>query len=105
METTTSEIADGIYRFSTYIPDMDFMFNQFVVKGDEPLLFHCGPRQLFPLVSAAVSGVISLGDLKWITFGHVDADECGPMNQWLAAAPSATVAHTAVGCMVSVNDL
>jgi flavorubredoxin len=105
METTTSEIADGIYRFSTLVPEIDFMFNQFLVDGDEPLLFHCGPKQMFPLVSDAVSGVIPLEKLRWITFGHVEADECGSMNNWLAAAPDATVAHTAIGCMVSVNDL
>ena len=105
METTTDEIADGIYRFSTYIPEMDFMFNQFLVKGEEPLLFHCGPRQMFPLVSDAMARVIPVEQLKWITFGHVEADECGSMNNWLAAAPDATVAHTAVGCMVSVDDM
>ena len=105
METTTSEIADGIYRFSTYVPEMDFMFNQFLVKGEEPLLFHCGPRQLFPLVSDAMARVIPVEQLKWITFGHVEADECGSMNDWLAAAPDSTVAHTAVGCMVSVGDM
>ena len=105
METTTQEIADGIYRFSTYVPEMDFMFNQFLVKAEEPLLFHCGPRQMFPLVSDAMASVIPVEQLKWITFGHVESDECGSMNNWLAAAPDATVAHTAVGCMVSVADL
>ena len=105
METTTDEVADGIYRFSTHVPEIDFMFNQFVVKGDEALLFHCGPRQLFPLVSDAVGRAIPLDTLRWVTFGHVEADECGSMNDWLRLAPNATVAHTAIGCMVSVNDL
>ena len=104
METTTSEIAEGIYRFSTFIPDMNFMFNQFLVNADEPLLFHTGPRQLFPLVSDAMARVIPLPQLRWVTFGHFEADESGAMNQWLAVAPDATVAHTAVGCMVSIGD-
>lgn len=105
METTTAEIADGIYRFSTFVPDANFMFNQFLVNADEPLLFHTGPRQMFPLVSDALSRVVPLEKLRWVTFGHVESDECGAMNDWLRVAPGATVAHTAVGCMVSVNDL
>jgi len=108
METTTNEIADGIYRFSTFIEDIGptgFTFNQFLVQADEPLLFHCGPRQLFPLVSEAVGAVVPLEQLRWITFGHIEADECGAMNLFLAAAPDAQVAHGALGCMVSVNDL
>ena len=105
METTVDEINDGIYRLSTYVPEADFMFNQFVIDAEEPLLFHCGPRQLFPLVSEAVARIVPLERLLWITFGHVESDECGSMNEWLAAAPRAEVAHTVVGCMVSVNDL
>ena len=98
METRTTEIADGIYRLSTLVPDVPpdgFTFNQFLVDADEPLLFHTGPRAMFPLVSAAVSRIVPLADLRWITFGHVEADECGSMNQWLAAAPHAEVAHGA----------
>lgn len=105
METRTDEIADGIYRLSTYVPEADFMFNQFLVDADEPLLFHCGPRRMFPLVSAAVAGVMPVERLRWITFGHVESDECGSMNDWLAAAPDAVVAHGVVGCMVSIEDL
>lgn len=105
METTVNEISDGIYRLSTYVPEADFMFNQFMIDAEEPLLFHCGPRQLFPLVSEAAARVVPLDRLRWITFGHVESDECGSMNDWLAAAPRAEVAHTVVGCMVSVNDL
>ena len=107
MNTRTDEIADGIFRFSTLVdlgPD-GFTFNQFLVRGEEPLLFHTGPRALFPLVSQAVSRVVPLASLSWITFGHVEADECGSMNPWLAAAPEATVAHGEIGVMVSLNDL
>ena len=105
METQVAEIAPNIYRLSTYNPDADFMFNQFLVVDEEPLLFHTGLRSLFPLVAEAVGRVIPVEQLRWITFGHVEADECGSMNQWLAAAPEAQVAHGAVGCMVSVNDM
>jgi flavorubredoxin len=105
METTSSEIAEGIHRLSTYVEAMDFTFNQFLVLGEEPLLFHTGPRQMFPLVSEAVRRIVPVERLRWISFGHVEADECGSMNHWLAAAPGATVAHTAIGCMVSIDDL
>jgi flavorubredoxin len=105
MQTQVDEIADGIHRLSTYVPEADFMFNQFVIAADEPLLFHCGPRQMYPLVSEAAARVVPLEKLRWITFGHVEADECGSMNQWLAAAPDAQVAHGATGVMVSLNDL
>jgi flavorubredoxin len=81
------------------------MFNQFVVRAEQPLLFHTGMRALFPLVSDAVAKVVPLDQLRWIAFGHVEADECGAMNQFLAAAPDATVAHGAMACMVQVNDL
>jgi flavorubredoxin len=108
LQTTTDEIADGIYRFSTWIPDISpdgFTFNQFLITGDEPLLFHTGPRGMFPLVAEALATVIPVESLRWITFGHVEADECGSMNMWLTAAPHSQVAHGALGCMVSLNDL
>ncbi|HEY2332507.1 MAG TPA: MBL fold metallo-hydrolase [Acidimicrobiales bacterium] len=109
METNLNEIADGIYRLSTYVPEVappvGFTFNQFLVLADEPLLFHTGPRSMFPLVAEAVARVVPVERLRWITFGHVESDECGAMNMWLAACPSATVAHGALGCDVSLNDL
>lgn len=108
METSTDEIADGIFRISTCIPDAapgGFTFNQFLIVAEQPLLFHTGQRGLFPLVSEAVARVIPPARLRFITFGHVEADECGSMNQWLAAAPDAVVAHGALGCDVSLNDL
>jgi flavorubredoxin len=109
METRVDEIADGIYRLSTYVPEIaapaGFTFNQFVVKADEPLLFHCGPRQMFPLVSEAAARVVPLDQIRWITFGHVESDECGSMNNWLAAAPNAEIAHGEIGCLVSINDM
>jgi len=109
METTIAEIADGIYRLSTYLPEVaapaGFTMNQFLLTGEEPLLFHLGHRELFGLVSEAVGRVVPVERLRWLTFGHVEADECGSMNQWLGAAPHAEVAHGALGCMVSLNDM
>jgi flavorubredoxin len=107
-QTRIDEINDGIYRLSTFVPDVGptgFTFNQFVIDADEPLLFHTGMRGLFPLVSDAVSRIMPVDSLRWITFGHVEADESGAMNEWLAVAPRSEVAHGALGCMVSVNDL
>jgi flavorubredoxin len=80
------------------------MFNQFLVVDDEPLPFHTGLRAHFPFVTQAVATVMPLERPRWITFGHVEADECGSMNDWLAAAPTAQVAHGTMGCIVSVND-
>jgi flavorubredoxin len=108
METRTDEIADGIYRLSTLVPDIGptgFTFNQILIDDEDALLFHTGPRAMFPLVSAAIAKVVPLERLRYITFGHLEADECGSMNQFLAAAPNAQVAHGAMGCMVSLNDL
>jgi flavorubredoxin len=108
MQPTLDEIADGVYRIATWIPEVSpegFTFNQFLVVGDEPLLFHTGPRMMFPLVAEAVATVVPVESLRWITFGHVEADECGAMNMWLAAAPESQVAHNALGCAVSLNDL
>lgn len=107
-ETTVSEIADGIYRFSTWVPEVSpdgFTFNQFLVLGDEPLLFHTGPRGFFPAVAEAVGTVVPVESLRWISFGHVEADECGSVNMWLASAPDSTVAFGALGCSVSLNDM
>jgi len=108
MQPTVDEIADGIYRISTFVPEVSpegFTFNQFLVAADEPLLFHTGPRGLFPLVAEAVATVLRVESVRWITFGHIEADECGSMNMWLAAAPRSQVAHGALGCDVSLNDL
>jgi flavorubredoxin len=109
METRIDEIADGIYRLSTYIaevaPPAGFTFNQFLVKADQPLLFHTGMRGIFPLVSQAVARIVPVDSLRWIAFGHVEADECGSMNTWLEAAPHAQIAHGQIACAVSLNDL
>lgn len=108
MQTGIAEIADGIYRLSTFVPEVaapaGFSFNQFLILGDEPLLFHAGHRGMYPLISAAVKTLMPIEKLRWISFSHYEADECGAMNQWLAAAPQAQVAHGQLGCEVSLND-
>jgi flavorubredoxin len=108
MNTNIHEIADGVYRLSTVVQDAapgGFTFNQYLLTGDEPMLFHTGARQLFPLVSEAVAKVIAVDQLRWISFGHVEADESGAMNQWLGAAPRSEVLFNGLGVMVSLNDL
>jgi flavorubredoxin len=108
MESKINEIADGIYRLSTYVPDIappaGFTFNQFLILGDEPLLFHTGLRKMFPVILDTISRIMPVERLRWIAFGHFEADECGAMNEWLAVAPQATPAHGQTGCMVSLND-
>lgn len=105
---TITEIADDIHRISTWIPDVTpegFTFNQFLVVADEPLLFHTGHRGFFPLVSEAIAGVVPVESLRWISFGHVEADESGSMNMFLTAAPEAQIVHSPLGCEISLNDL
>lgn len=108
METRINEVASGIYRLSTFIPQVEpggLVFNQFLVLGEEPLLFHTGMRGLFPLLRETVAKLMKPEKLRWITFGHYEADECGSMNEWLAIAPSAQIAHGMTGVMVSLNDM
>ena len=108
METTVDEIAPDIFRISTFVPDLGptgFTFNQFLVRDEQPFLFHTGMRQVFPLVSEAVGRVLPVESLRWISFGHVEADECGAMNEFLGVAPDAQVVHGELACMVSLNDL
>jgi flavorubredoxin len=105
MHTDIAEVADRVYRVSTYVEPANLVFNQYLIKAGQPLLFHCGLRALFPSVSQAVAAVLPLHSLKWISFGHYEADECGSMNDWLAVAPEATIVFGRTGCMVSVNDM
>jgi flavorubredoxin len=108
MKTEVSEIADKIYRLSTFVPQVGptgFTFNQFLIDADEPLLFHYGQRSLFPLISDAVKRVIPLEKLRWTTCSHIESDEAGSLNQWLAAAPNATPAHGLIGCNIWLSDM
>ena len=99
-----SEIAADVYRLSVYVPEINLQFNQFLVKDDEPLLFHTGMKATFPLFLEAAAKVIDPADLRWIGFSHFEADECGSLNEWLSVATDATPICSLVGAMVSVND-
>jgi len=105
--TRVDEIADGIYRLSTPLPLIPggFSFNQYLVADEEPLLFHTGPRGLFPAVREAVARVLPPESLRWVAFGHVESDECGSLNDWLKVAPRAVPVCSRVAAMVSVTDL
>jgi flavorubredoxin len=106
--TNVHEVAEGIYRINTpvVIPDAGgFSFNQYLVVDDETLLFHTGPRKLFPLVREAVESVVPIERLRYIGFSHVEADECGSLNDWLRVAPKAVAVCGNVAAMVSINDL
>jgi flavorubredoxin len=106
--TTVDEIAPDIYRLSTLVPEIGpsgFTFNQFLIDDEEPLLFHTGHRSMFPSIRDAIERIVPVDKLRWIGFGHVESDECGAMNEFLAAAPHAQVAHGGLGCMVSINEM
>lgn len=99
-----TEIAPDVFRLSLFVPDFNLQFNQFVVRDDEPLLFHTGMRGIFPIVHEAVSKLIDPAELRHISFSHFEADECGSLNEWLAIARNAEAVCSFVGANVSVND-
>lgn len=105
--TNVHEIAEGIYRINTphSIVPGGFSFNQYLIVDDEPLLFHTGPRKLFPFVREAVASVMPVERLRYISFSHVESDECGSLNEWLAAAPLAVPLCGRVAALVSIEDL
>src|ERR1700730_15227545 len=108
LQTKGDEIAPEIFRFSTWVPGITehgFTFNQFLLTGDEPFLFHCGMRQLFPLVSAAIATVIPVEQLRWISFAHIEASDGGAMDMRLPAAPQAHVIQGPLACMLSLTDM
>jgi flavorubredoxin len=99
-----TEIAPDIFRLSTYIPAADLQFNQFLIRDDEPLLFHTGMRALFPAVRDAVATLIDPTHLRWIGFSHLEADECGSLPEWQTLAPNATAICSLVAKLVSIDD-
>jgi flavorubredoxin len=105
--TRIDEIADRIFRINTpvEIPGGAFSFNQYLIVDDAPLLFHTGPRRMFPLVREAVSAVIDPSTLRWISFSHVESDESGSLNDWLALAPQSEPLVGSVAAIVQVGDL
>lgn len=104
--TNVHEIADGIYRINTPTDTVPggFSFNQYLIMDDQPLLFHTGPRKMFPLVREAVESVIPVNLLRFIALSHFEADECGSLNEWLAVAPHSVPLCSQVAAMVSVDD-
>lgn len=103
--TTITEIAPDCFRLSTYFPDFDLQFSQFLVRDQEPLLFHTGMRQLFPVVRDAVARVLDPTTIRWIGFSHFEADECGALAEWQTLAPAATPICSFVAKVVSVDDV
>ena len=106
--TNVHEISDGIYRINTPVVFENgntFTFNQYLIADDEPLLFHTGPRKMFSLVREAVASVLSVERLRYLAFSHVEADECGALNEWLAVAPHSMPLCGRIAAMVSIEDL
>ncbi len=104
--TSMDEIAQRIYRISTPVAEIPggFTFNQYLIVDDAPLLFHTGPRAMFPLVREAIETVLPVAKLRYLSFSHFEADECGALNEFLAAAPEAVPLCGQVGAMVSIGD-
>lgn len=106
--TNVHEVSDGIYRINTPV-DIEgaggFSFNQYLILDDQPLLFHTGPRKMFPLVREAVESVMPVEKLSFVSFSHVEADECGSLNDWLRAAPQSVPLCGSVAALVSISDL
>ena len=107
--TRIDEIASGIYRISTAVPPAaipgGFTFNQYLVADDSPMIYHTGPRQMFPLVQAAIESVLPVSSLRYIAFSHYEADECGALNPFLEMAPQAVPLCSGIAKMVSVDDI
>lgn len=108
MKTRVDEIADRVFRISTFVPEVGpdgFTLNQFLLRAEQPLLFHCGPSAIFADVAEAAARIMRLERLRWIAFGHVEADECGALDKWLTAAPEAELAAGRIGAEVSIADM
>jgi flavorubredoxin len=107
--TTIDEVADGIFRIHTPIPPEvmpgGFSFNQYLIADRKPLIYHTGPRKLFPAVCAAIERVLPVSTLSYIAFSHVEADECGSLNDFLDLARNAVPVCGEVAAMVSINDI
>jgi len=101
---STTEIAPEIYRISIFVPEINLEFSHFLIRDDEPLLFHAGLRRMFPLLREEVSRLIDPSKLRHIGFSHFESDECGGLNEWLQIAPAAEPICGLIGAMVSVND-
>lgn len=99
-----TEVAPDLFRMTTFLAPFDLQFSQFLVRDEQPLLFHTGPRALFADVHAAVASLIDVRTLRWIGFSHFEADECGSLPEWQQVAPQADAVCSLVGKLVSVDD-
>ncbi len=104
MQSTITEIADDVFRISTFAPNYQIQMNQFLIKDDEPFLMHTGMRKMFPTTLQAVTSVLAPRDLRWIGYSHFEPDECGALNDWLKAAPHAQAVCSFVGKLVMLDD-
>jgi flavorubredoxin len=104
MTSRIDEVAPDLFRISIYAPAFDLQFNHFLIRDEEPLLFHTGMRGMFPAMHESVARLIDPATLRWISWSHFEVDECGALNEWLAVAPHATPAIGEVGAMVNVAD-
>lgn len=102
--TRVAEVAPDHYAISIYVPEFNLRFNHFLIKDEEPLLFHTGMKQMFPLVRDGIARVLDPATIRWISFSHFEADECGALNEWLAVAPRAEPVCGLVAALVSIND-
>jgi glyoxylase-like metal-dependent hydrolase (beta-lactamase superfamily II) len=104
VNSNVDEIAADVFRISTFHPDFGIQFNQFLIRDEEPVLFHTGMQKMFALTRDAVAKVIDPTTLRWIGFSHFEPDECGALNEWLALAPRAQAMSSFVGVTVMLND-
>jgi len=99
-----TEVASDLFRITTFVEPFNLQFSQFLLRDEEPLLFHTGPRALFPGVKEAVASLIDLQQLRWIGFSHFESDECGTLPEWQTVAPQSMAVCSMVGKLVSVDD-
>ena len=99
-----NEIAPDVYRISVFVPEIQLQFNHFLIKDDEPLLYHAGLKLMFPLLLDAVKTLIDPAQIRWIGFSHFEVDECGALNEWLQIAPNAKAVCSEVGALVNMTD-
>ena len=102
--TKITEIAPDLFRLTTFVEPFNIQSSQFLVRDDQPLLFHTGPRALFQEVKSAVASLIDPQTLRWIGFSHFESDECATVPEWQQLAPQSAVLCSMVGKMVSVDD-
>ncbi len=104
MNSNVTEVAANVYRISTFHPDYQIQFNQYLIKDDEAFLMHTGFRKMFEVTRAAVASIMDPSKIRWFGFSHFESDECGALNQWLRIAPAGQAVCSLVGAMVMVSD-